>query len=545
MRYNNYMNEKLRYSFDNVEPANIDELHKGIGQKVSNVFDNLISVHEFQTSSAENFNEVALRDYEKNHFDENMAFLRNNNVDEATIKTYTDIVNDHPGLKNVALLNIDALSAGSSPAYYDRAKNTTNATVRFNFRNPDIYRSEKYTASGDLQGMYLVICEMALRFGALPKDIANNTELIAAFALAHEFGHSYDFQENSLKPVIEKYKNSGSLLNKPAIIKEAVMKSDRERTEDLSDMLNGGLEIDASTNASKVSSKDEILASRFHDLGIDPDGDDRLAVQARSYRKSRSEIVADAFAMDFITKHRDRFFYNPKKEPANGRVPLNPYENTVALDNKMLGYMGFEAGKKVDFTLIKSEDKIFRGDTFLDEPVRIGHELKINRTGDPRETKNNIASLGIVESIRLRQTNNSGIVSSVYHIKLKDRNYFVSIRRDGRSINEFAKREAPNISTNSAEFEDEFKIKNGNKVTLLRRRGNNKSAPNTISGCIFKNASGNFIKEGDEIHLSPDANADLEGGRTPRVKSFFRNWKTYFVKTEDGTVYEILPHISS
>ncbi len=474
----------------------------------------------------------------------NLEFLQNAHADESLKTTYKQLMSDYPSLGNIILGQIHGGGKyGHIPdskvqnAYHSSAEKVDNGAhqvIRFNFENPDIYLSDERNERGDLQGFYLVLTEIALRVGAKPEDVAKNRALVSTFILAHEFGHALDFQKNFLAPAMKQSGDSSSKsLAKP--LAEALAKARDSRAADYAGMLDGA--IDAGNGAGIG----DIIRSRYKDLDLRT-LDERRIYCKKSYRTSRSESYADSFATNFIMKHYDRFFYDPRKsEQPDDRVPTNLYGETRTVNSDFLPYLDFHAGKHVGMRILGADGKARDLDGYLGVSIRQGEPLYLNLNGDPADNSaGNIERLGKIMNVRMKQEKGQyGAINTFFLTTSNAETIKLSVPKNS---------EAPAINVDPSDFIKRYHVQKGSQLSLLKRevKDGRVSKINTcglLSGRL-KNIPGtnDLIELGDPIYLSGDKTNDTLGGNTSGVRRFYRKWKRYFVETSTST-YELLPYI--
>ena len=525
-------------------PRNID--HQKIGEAILDASD-MAEGTTYDMAERVSFTSEQIKNYRNDSMPKNLEFLEKVGADESLKRSYREMMREYPFLRSVALDQIhpsaDDLKAGKRDEDVQNARSCyarstpegIKQVVQFNFKNPDIYMAERYDSNGDLNGFYTTLVAIALRVGARPAEVAKNRALISTFVLAHEFGHATDFQQNFIAPEIAKARKAGHNKGIGVIaLPEALARHREARSADLAETLSGRITADGDTDIKAI------LGSRFTDLDLRTPAEQDV-YRRKSYRKCRSENYADTFAMNFVMRHYDEFFYDPRKgEKANGRVATNLYGETKTIGEKLLPYLDFHAGKHIAISSVDADGHASKLDGYLSSSLRLDENLKINLSGDPTDHRpENIKKLAKVKNIRMKQEKGpSGSINTFYLIM--DDFSTIELKVSGNG-------EAPDIPVDPSDFLQRYHMREGSQLSLLKRKVKNgeMSAVSTgglLSGRLARRNNGKLIDMNSSIFLDADQASGAKGGNTSHVKRFYRRWKRYYAETETST-YELLPYL--
>jgi hypothetical protein len=530
------------------EQAPRDTDHHKIGEAILDA-SNMAEGTNYDMADRVSFTNEQIKNYRKDIMPRNLEFLERVGADETLKRSYRQMMREYPFLRSVMLGQVhpsaDDVKAGrrrdediqnARSCYAQDTPEGIKQVVQFNFKNPDIYHAERYDSNGDLNGFYTTLVEIALRVGAKPADVANNRALVSTFILAHEFGHATDFQQNFIAPEVAKARKAGHTSGIGVIaLPEALARKNESRSADMAETLFGGISTDKRTN------REDVVRSRFADLDLRTPAE-QAVYRSKSYRKCRSENYADTFAMNFVMRHYDEFFYDPRKgEKANGRVATNLYGETKSVGEKLLPYLDFHAGKHISISAIDAEGNASKLDGYLNSSLRLNENLKINLSGDPTDHRpENIKKLAKVENIRMKQEKGPNGSINTFYLMMDDFST-IELKVSGNG-------EAPDIPVDPSDFLQRYHMSEGSQLSLLKRKVKNgeMSAVSTgglLSGRLAKNKhSSKLIDKGVPIYLSGDSASGARGGNTSGVRRFYRRWKRYYVETETST-YELLPYL--
>ena len=535
--------DSLRNPISPEAPEKSDKIKKKLGEAMMHA-DEMAEGTSYDMSERRSFTHEEVKNYRNDAMPQNIEFLERVGADSSLKQSYREMMSEYPFLRSVVLDKIRSDKPGVPDREVQNAKScyacNTNEGVRqavlFNFDNPDVYLPERNDENGDLNGFYTAIVEIALRVGARPSAIAKNRALVSTFIMAHEFGHAMDFQQNFIAPEIVKARKAGHKKGIGAIaLPEALAAHKESRSADMAEMLNGRITTDDQTEMS------DIIRSRYMDLDLRTP-EERSIYNKKSYRKCRSENYADTFAMNFVMRHYDRFFYDPRKgEPANGRVATNLYGETKTINGEILPLLDFHAGKHVDTRILDESGNSRSLNGYLGQSLRLDEPLSLNLSGDPADhRKGNVQQLGKIRNIRLKQEKGPhGAINTFYLIM--DNFSTVELKVSGNG-------EAPDVDVDPSDFLQRYRMGEGSQLSLLKRRVKNGefSAVSTgglLFGRLARNRhSGRLIEKGSSIYLDADKQSGAAGGNTSYVKRFYRRWKRYYVETETST-YELLPYL--
>ena len=494
----------------------------------------------YDMSERKHFTREEIRHYRDDAYRHNIDYMERAGVDESLKQSYKDMMREYPFLKNVVLGQIhepgmrDEDVQNARSCYATMTGEGVRQMVVFNFENPDIYLPEQMNGSGDMTGFYSAIVEIALRVGAKPAKIAKNRALVSTFVMAHEFGHAMDFQQNFLAPAVADAKRRGAKSELDVIaLPEALAKQRDSRSADMAGMLSGKISTDGNTRLR------DIIRSRFIDLDL-RSHEERAIYEQKSYRTCRSENFADSFAMNFVMRHYDRFFYDPRKgEAANGRVATNLYGETKNVGEQLLPFLDFHAGKHVDMKILGDNNSVRSLNGYLAQNLRPNGEMSLNLSGDPANNRsNNIQKLGKIRDVRLKQERGPhGAINTFYLMMDNFTTIEMSVSGNG---------EAPSIDVMPEDFLNRYHISEGSQLSLLKRKVKNGEVSEVSTGGLLfgklkKNQKGSLIEKNLPIYLDADQASGATGGNTSNIKRFYRKWKRYYVETNTST-YELLPY---
>ena len=525
-----------------VEPIT-DRDSKKLGEAMMHA-DEMAEGTSYDMSERRHFTIEEIKNYRNDAYPRNIEFLERVGADRSLKKSYREMMSEYPFLRSVVLDKIRSDKPGvpdrevqnASSCYAYNTNEGVRQAVLFNFDNPDIYLTKMHNEKGDMNGFYTVIVEIALRVGARPSEIAKNRALVSTFVMAHEFGHAMDFQQNFIAPEIVKARNAGHKKGVGAIaLPEALAAQKEARSADMASMLTGRITTDSRTETS------DIIRARYMDLDLRTP-EEREIYNKKSYRKCRSENYADTFAMNFVMRHYDRFFYDPRKgESANGRVATNLYGETKTINKEILPLLDFHAGKHVSAMILGDDGKARKMDGYLGQSLRFDEAMSLNLSGDPADHRSgNVQQLGKIRNIRIKQEKGPhGAINTFYLIM--DNFSTIELKVSGNG-------EAPDVDVDPSDFLQRYRMSEGSQLSLLKRRVKNGefSAVSTgglLFGRLARNRHGGRpIEKGSSIYLDADKQSGATGGNTSNVKRFYRRWKRYYVETETST-YELLPYL--
>ncbi|MCQ2571212.1 MAG: hypothetical protein MJ154_03120 [Candidatus Saccharibacteria bacterium] len=500
-----------------------------------------IKANGYNSSEKKVFTPGEVAGYFDDQFRANHEALDRFHTDPAIRQTYDELMSEFPQLRSIAIDNYNEQNAFSANACPVSTPNGTKMKrlIKFNFRNPDIYLSSRFNEKGDLKGFYTVLTEIALRTGAKPEDISKNRALVASFILAHEFGHAMDFDNNYLQPSIRKARQLYPYRRDVTDIAltEAQSKSREARARDMTAVLDGSIDFETS------SLRKDILASRLEDLDLKT-ATERNVAHNKSYRTTHSETFADDFAMHYIMRHYDRFFYDSKSgEKKKGRVETNTHGETRKIGDELVPFLDFHAGKHVSLvaTTTFGKPKQEKLDCYLMDSLRNNSELKVGMTGDPVLKNAQVRSLGNITDVRIKQEKINGRIKNTFFLLIDDAaRTVIKMEVSGNG-------EAPEIDVDPSDFLKRYHIGEGSLMTLLKRQvGNGKaSAVGTgqiMSGRLKRNNYGGLIDIGDGLYLGATNKPGFTGGNTSTIRRCYRKWKRYYIETSTST-YELLPYI--
>ena len=518
-----------------------DARAKRIGEAVK-MADTMVEGKIYDMSERSHFSPEEIRNYLDDISSRNIDFLNIIHADESLKRSYREITREFPATKEIFLSQIhdsklrdeDIQNAYSSPAMR-LPDGSVKPVVAFNFKNPDIYLSEMADEKGDLKGFYTVLTEIALRVGAKPSEVAKNRALVSTFVMAHEFGHALDFHYNMLIPEVEKAQKEGRRHVGTVALPEALAKHRDLRNSDMASILSGSIETDSRGD----TDLNNILESRYRDLDLRTPSERRI-YNKKSYRTCRSENIADSFAMAFVMRHYDRFFYDPRKgEPANGRVATNLYGETKSVGEQLLPLLDFHAGKHVKTRVLSDDGSMHEYDGCLCNSLRRNGDLALNISGNPADnSRSNIEKLGKIRDVRLKQERGKHGAKNTFYL-IMDNFSTIELSVSGTG-------EAPKIDVPPSDLLNRYHLDEGSLICLLKHRVNEGdysrvSNGGLLAGHLAKNSHGSLIRVGSGIYLNSDQANGFVGGNTSHVKRFYRKWKRYFVETSTST-YEILPY---
>ncbi len=458
-------------------------------------------------------------EYRQDRMQLNLEFLNANDTPDYLKRTYCDLMSDFPQLRNIELFN---MRPGEQNAFFNSVgpdESNLRPIIAYHFANPDIYMSEEHDMRNDLRGLDTVYLEIALRTGARPSDVMKNKKLVQTFIMCHEFGHALDFNDNYLEPALDEQRKLGKKVGVgAAALKDAYIASRRSRGEDMTQLMNGSLQSDSPDELQSV------MYSRLLALGVKTDDAHEMnLVQKKSYRKTRSESFADTFAMNYIMKHQDEFFYDPKSgEDPDGRLPTY-IGKTLNFPEEYLPCLDFVPGSHIGCHFKNKEGKDSTiSSCYMANRLRIGDDFLISITGDPTD-KSSMYSLGTVSRVLIRP-------------QPGNKNFFFLMMEDGGSavfaMNE-EDSESPEIAVDGSEIEKRYRLGVGSELALLKVGQDADSA--VKAGDLLTGKLKYSLRDGDGIALYGNRDAN-----TSHVQRFYRRWKRYFAETKTST-YEILP----
>ena len=459
-------------------------------------------------------------EYKKDRFDQNLEFLSQNNTPDYLVDTYQNLMADFPQLRNVEL---NAFRPGIPNACFNSVgpdRNNLRPTVSYQFSNPDLYLTEKHDIKNDLQGIDTVYLEIALRTGARPSEVMNNKKLVQTFILCHEFGHALDFNDNYLEPALAEERKSGEKRGLGArALKKSYVANRRRRKEDKAQLLYGSIESDSQSELRSV------MRSRLLALGANvKDKREMEMLQMKSYRKTRSESIADSFAMDYVMKHYNEFFYDPKSgEDADGRLPTY-IGRDLRFPEEYLPFLDFVPGSHI---ACRFKDKDGKDRTvnscYMANRLRIGSDFVISTSGDPTDSKS-MYSLGTINGVYIRPQRDN---KNFFFLKMEDGGSAVFTMSENGA-------ESPEIDVDGSEIEKRYYIGIGSNLALLKV-GQADDSPVGAGGLLMGKLKYS-MRDGEGIVLSGAS----DYSNTSTVKRFYRRWKRYYAETKTST-YEILP----
>lgn len=489
----------------------------------------IIKGHEFDANKRFKYSKGEIRRYHADRYAENLDYLGKISADSHVCDTYKMLMSDFPELRSVRLTNCDDDNAFSNIAF--PVNGEYSPLVCFNFKKPDVYLVDKVSDESDLRGMYSVMVQIALRTGAMPRDIRTNRDLVSAFVLAHEFGHEMDFRRRFLDPEAQKARNSGASGEDIYMkaLPEAVAASSQSRVEDMA----AGL---ANIRVSGETELKSIYHSRFEDFDTKTKQEVNTLMDTL-YRSSPSESAADTFAVNFILKHFDHFFRKP-----GDHIPTYIDGEMYEAPEELIPLLDLHSGKRFKTSFYGKDGKRRgSGSFYLQDSLRYGEPLRLNADGDAdNQKRDNLRDCGTVDKMYLRnfKDKNSGKVYNFFLTKMKDGSYVEFSRME--------KAEAPIIECDANEFLQKYGIQEGSRLGLLKRRLGQGESSNVGTGAVLfgrltKNHSGKLIGVGDQILLQPDSKHGSAGGKTSGVKKIYRQWRRYYAQTETS-VYELMPY---
>ena len=534
--------DSLRNPISPEVPEKSDGTKKKLGEGLMHA-DEMAGGTSYDMSERSHFTNEEVKNYRNDAYPRNIEFLERVGADRSLKQSYREMMSEYPFLRSVVLDKIRSDKPGvpdrevqnASSCYAYNTNEGVRQAVLFNFENPDVYLSEMHNEKGDMNGFYTAIVEIALRVGARPSEIAKNRALVSTFVMAHEFGHAMDFQQNFISPEIAKARKAGHKTGIGAIVLPEALAAHREsRSADMASMLTGRITTDDRTETS------DIIRARYMDLDLRTP-EEREIYNKKSYRKCRSENYADTFAMNFVMRHYDRFFYDPRKgESANGRVATNLYGETKTINKEILPPLDFHAGKHVSALILGDDGRPRKMDGYLGQSLRFDEAMSLNLSGDPADHRSgNVQQLGKIRNIRMKQEKGPhGAINTFYLIM--DNFSTIELKVAGNG-------EAPDVDVDPSDFMRRYRVGKGSQISLLKRRvKNGQFSPVSTGGLLFGRLAdkhgGHLIEKTYPIYLDADQKSGAAGGNTTSVKRFYRRWKSYYVETNTST-YELLPYL--
>ncbi len=450
------------------------------------------------------------RDYLKNRWLEN-AFLLNRESPHLA-KVYSNILTEQPELHIVKITDMDIQSnAHFSSCSVRNGKFIPE--IGFNFRKQETYIDSS---------LEFTLRQMAIQLGARYEDIKDNKKLVTTFIFLHEFGHAKDFMDNYLKPKEDKGKKPFA-----EVLKNAITETNEHRLKDLMT-----LPVPSHIDLSKWEDFRK-YTKRLETFGIKPDKYGQISheqlniAQSISYREMSSESFADSFAIDYIRKHHNEYFFSlGERDDHSGRIKTG---GEIRMDEKDIAVSGIRDGKNITIKKIAQEGYSqvpigYSKTGFLDGQLELGQSMRLIQD---------------IDDSSFMQT--SPIKEMSRRLLPDRRTLFIAKTVSGATYEVIRNLELKPISVLKSieEMNRELGIKGGSEVILMKR--------NLMKGSESVVVIGQTMM--GRLKTSPELNKVIElvddkgyfVGNTSPVTMASRRWRSYGFKTKSGSIYEIIP----
>ena len=470
------------------------------------------------SDSAEAYNKAVeftssnTKEYWKNRANENYDLLKTKNPDLAHV--YKNIISENGRLATIKLAS-ENIKSNACFRYCSKQEDQFVPEVAFNLDNIETYTEP---------GMEQVLKQFSIQLGARYSDIKNNHKLVSAFVFLHEFGHGADFIENYMNP----NENSNKPLSK--VLTEAGQKNRQHRLKDeMTRPVPGHIKF--SSAKEKRQEEQKKLYGRLRAFGIDTSTDDDT-LQKRinlartiSYREMSSESIADSFARDYITKHKDEYFLpTGAEDDGSGRIKTG---EKILMDDEEVFLSGIRDGRNITLTKTASsrESKTPVGSTvtgFVCGQFELGKNLEL--------VKEDIA-----DQNRLRIPD----IQSIERQLLPDgKNRFILNVSSGST---FEITPNPNIRpkpilSSVEEMNAALNLGAGSETVLMKRDIIGGGSSDVVIGKTIVGELQNTPKHGAGITLRGP-----NGGSTTPIEEVRHAWRTWLFRTSSGSIYEIMP----
>ena len=290
-----------------------------------------------------------MRDFGEDKAEENLRMLEEIGNSQV-IDLYRKMLEDHPQLCVVKLVNENKKNAFFQQTTRDVTTGQITPVIGFNFSHPEVYGlnlidtlSSKEDDLDIRTSLRYTMKMLAVRTGADWRKCARNKKMTTSLAFLHEMGHAKDFIDNYLVPEYS--------------AREGM--SPGERMASSVSMASNKLEeTKAEENAEYTAKSDEPFGRRY-----------------RLYRDMPYEKRADDFATDYITEHYDDFFI-VEGRPSNlkaaaGAKAKEAMEKYAYGENRVRVQFGQEIPMDEDFAYLMG---MSRGNQIKVEPVYVAEK---------------------------------------------------------------------------------------------------------------------------------------------------------------------------
>jgi hypothetical protein len=450
------------------------------------------------------------REYWKDRIQENLNLLYSKGPH--LVEVYTDIVAKDPQLKIVKLTDEDVVRN----AYFCNSSVKDGQLIpeiAFNFNNQETYIDSN---------LEYLLRQIAIQIGAKYEDIKDNKKLVTTFVLLHEFGHARDFIDNYLKPSENKGK-------KPIaeVLKNATTEKSKRRLRDL-------MTLPAPTHIDWSKEEDrKKYRRRLETFGIKADKHGNISrdqikiVSSIAYREMSSESIADSFAIDYITKHRRKYFLSlGEQDDHSGRIKTG---GEIMMEDKDIILSGIRDGNSITIKKIAQEgdSRVPIGYTetgFLDGQLALGESLRLVQD---------------IDDLRFTQTSPLTMMSR--RMLTDGRTLFIAKTLSGATY-EVIRNQAvkpKQIQKTVEEINKALNLRGGSEVIIMKRNIINEGESAVVIGKTMQGRLGSSPKLGANILLHDEDGKSL--GNTSPVIEVRRTWRTWLFKTFSDSIYEIIP----
>ena len=457
------------------------------------------------------------QEYFSNRSRENIEML--NRLSPNLSEVYCSLLENFPGIfENVEFIEIDSdISNQKMCANYSIMKEKDGQyrpAIEYNFRNPKVY----YEEDGEERNKPLArfAKQVALRFGVEPEEAIKNKKLLTTFTFLHELGHHLDFMLNYLDP------NNNNI---PQSLSQYYRVMQKEGMS---------LPIPENVKHSNLTKEEkEEYKQRFYSRGcsIGLEGG-RLINDAKAtkYRKMIPERRADELAIYYIMEHFDDYFTNDNS-PSNGRLKTR-IGDKVVIGKDFAEVLGLEEG---------SMYSIGDREGFLSENPGKNNSFVLQETDDPDNPGNRVEVGSKIKEVyvvpRLFIKHLSGgkerkiVRNEIRFVDINGNDYAIKKKK-----HEVIWKTGNEVQPELDKLNRELNLTRGSMVQIMKRETKEGKNTETEEGDIIY---GRLLTNGVDSN-GFQIMVDGKEWTTTGINGICREWKTYYIGTEDS-VYEIIP----
>ncbi|HRX43722.1 MAG TPA: hypothetical protein P5059_00515 [Candidatus Dojkabacteria bacterium] len=450
------------------------------------------------------------REYWKSRWQENLNLL--NREDPYLANVYANIVAEQPELQMVKLTNTNI----QCNAYFSKCSLRDGQYIPeivFNLSNQETYIDSS---------LEFTLRQKAIQLGAKYEDLKNNKRLVTTLVFLHEFGHAKDFFDNYLKP----RENIGK---RPIaeVLNNAITGNNERRLKDLM-TLPAPSHIDFSKEEDRQK-----YTKRLETFGIKTDQYGQISkkqfkiVNSVAYREMSSESFADSFAVDYIKRHRNEYFFPlGQQDDRSGRIKTG---GEIMMEDEDIILSGIRDGKSITIKKIAQEGgsaiPIGYSETgFLDGQLALGGGMRLIQD---------------IDDSRFVQT--SPLKWMTRRMLPDGTTLFLAKTVSGATYQVLRNPEVKPkaISKTIEEMNQALGIKAGSEVILMKRNLKKGAESAVVIGQTMMGRLKTSPELNKVIELF-DENGNFAGSTSPVIE-VRRIWRSWRFRTFSESHYEIIP----